>query len=151
MADRPHPLPTVDVVIEIGDRIVLIRRRNPPHGWALPGGFIDAGERVGNAARREAREETALEVELTDVLGVYSDPTRDPRGPTISTVFIGRATGVPQAGDDAAGVEIGTEVVLLGRQGDDRISAAEWAERLGTIPYEVCCGIGERVPRRYCG
>ena len=106
MADRPHPLPTVDVVIEIGDRIVLIRRRNPPHGWALPGGFIDAGERVGNAARREAREETALEVELTDVLGVYSDPTRDPRGPTISTVFIGRATGVPQAGDDAAGVAL---------------------------------------------
>ena len=106
MADRPHPLPTVDVVIEIGERIVLIRRRNPPHGWALPGGFIDAGERVGDAARREAREETALEVELTDVLGVYSDPTRDPRGPTISTVFIGRATGVPQAGDDAAGVAL---------------------------------------------
>ncbi len=106
MADRPHPLPTVDVVIEIGDRIVLIRRRNPPHGWALPGGFIDAGERVGDAARREAREETALEVELTDVLGVYSDPTRDSRGPTISTVFIGRATGVPQAGDDAAGVAL---------------------------------------------
>ena len=106
MADRPHPLPTVDVVIEIGDRIVLIRRRNPPHGWALLGGFIDAGERVGDAARREAREETALEVELTDVLGVYSDPTRDPRGPTISTVFIGRATGVPQAGDDAAGVAL---------------------------------------------
>jgi len=106
MADRPHPLPTVDVVIEIGDRIVLIRRRNPPHGWALPGGFIDAGERVGDAARREAREETALEVELTDVLGVYSDPTRDPRGPTISSVFIGRATGVPQAGDDAAGVAL---------------------------------------------
>ena len=106
MADRPHPLPTVDVVIEIGERIVLIRRRNPPHGWALAGGFIDAGERVGDAARREAREETALEVELTDVLGVYSDPTRDPRGPTISTVFIGRATGVPQAGDDAAGVAL---------------------------------------------
>ena len=106
MADRPHPLPTVDVVIEIGDRIVLIRRRNLPHRWALPGGFIDAGERVGDAARREAREETALEVELTDVLGVYSDPTRDPRGPTISSVFIGRATGVPQAGDDAAGVAL---------------------------------------------
>jgi len=70
------------------------------------GRFIDAGERVGDAARREAREETALEVELTDVLGVYSDPTRDPRGPTISTVFIGRATGVPQAGDDAAGVAL---------------------------------------------
>ena len=106
MRDARHPLPTVDVVIEIGDRIVLVRRRNPPHGWALPGGFVDAGERVGDAARREAREETALAVELTDLLGVYSDPTRDPRGPTISTVFIGRATGVPQAGDDAAGVAL---------------------------------------------
>src|SRR5437899_5411418 len=100
MADRPHPLPTVDVVIEIGDRIVLIRRRNPPHGWALPGGFIDAGERVANAARREAREETALEVELTEVLGVYSTPTRDRRGRTTSPFFFGRATGVPQPGDD---------------------------------------------------
>ena len=106
MAARPHPLPTVDVVIEIGDRIVLIRRRNPPPGWALPGGFVDAGESVGDAARREAREETALDVELTELLGVYSDPSRDPRGPTISAVFVGRATGTPQAGDDAAGAEL---------------------------------------------
>ena len=104
MRDARHPLPTVDVVIEVGDRIVLIQRRNPPHGWALPGGFVDAGERVGDGARREAREETALAVELTDLLGVYSDPSRDARGPTISTVFVGRATGTPQAGDDAAGV-----------------------------------------------
>ena len=106
MAARPHPLPTVDVVIEIGDRIVLIRRRNPPPGWALPGGFVDAGESVGDAARREAREETALDVELTELLGVYSDPSRDPRGPTISAVFVGRATGTPQAGDDAAGAQL---------------------------------------------
>jgi len=104
MSRQSHPLPTVDVVIEIGDRIVLIQRRNPPHGWALPGGFVDAGERVGDAARREAREETALDVELTDLLGVYSDPARDPRGPTISTVFVGRAAGTPRAGDDAAGL-----------------------------------------------
>src|SRR3989442_15991232 len=97
-----HPLPTVDVVIEVGDRVVLTRRRNPPHGWALPGGFVDAGERVGDAARREAREETALAVELTDLLGIYSDPSRDARGPTISTVFVGRATGTPQAGTDGA-------------------------------------------------
>jgi len=106
MAARPHPLPTVDVVIEIGDRIVLIRRRNPPPGWALPGGFVDAGESVGDAARREAREETALDVELTELLGVYSDPSRDPRGPTISAVFVGRASGTPQAGDDAAGAQL---------------------------------------------
>ncbi|TMA63109.1 MAG: NUDIX hydrolase [Deltaproteobacteria bacterium] len=104
MRDTHHPLPTVDVVIEVGDRIVLIRRRNPPPGWALPGGFVDAGECVEDAARREAREETALAVDLTDLLGVYSDPSRDARGPTISTVFVGRATGTPQAGDDAAGV-----------------------------------------------
>ena len=104
MSRQSHPLPTVDVVIEIGDRIVLIQRRNPPHGWALPGGFVDAGEPVGDAARREAREETALDVELTDLLGVYSDPARDPRGPTISTVFVGRAAGTPRAGDDAAGL-----------------------------------------------
>ena len=104
MRDAHHPLPTVDVVIEVGDRIVLIRRRNPPPGWALPGGFVDAGECVEDAARREAREETALAVDLTDLLGVYSDPSRDARGPTISTVFVGRATGTPQAGDDAAGV-----------------------------------------------
>src|SRR5438093_11910162 len=101
MADRPHPLPTVDVVIEIGDRIVLVRQRNPPHGWALPGGFVDAGERVGDAARREAREETALGVELIDLLGVYSDPPRDARGPTISTVFVGRDTRKPQAAEYA--------------------------------------------------
>jgi len=104
MARTDHPAPTVDVVIEVGDRIVLIRRRNPPPGWALPGGFVDLGERVGDAARREAREETGLVVELTDLLGVYSDPRRDPRGQTVSTVFVGRATGTPQAGDDAAGV-----------------------------------------------
>jgi ADP-ribose pyrophosphatase YjhB (NUDIX family) len=103
---RKHPLPTVDVIIEMSDGIVLIRRRHPPDGWAIPGGFVDAGERVEDAARREMREETALDVELTDLLGVYSDPARDPRGPTISTVFVGRATGTPTAADDAADVGV---------------------------------------------
>jgi 8-oxo-dGTP diphosphatase len=102
--DPRAPRPTVDVIIEIAaGMIVLVRRKNPPHGWALPGGFVDPGESVATAARREAREETGLDVELTDLLGVYSDPGRDPRGIfTVSTVFIGRAAGEPSGGDDAA-------------------------------------------------
>jgi 8-oxo-dGTP diphosphatase len=101
------PLATVDVIIEIGAGIVLVRRRNPPPGWALPGGFVDRGESVAHAARREAQEETGLDVELTELLGVYSDPKRDPRGFfTISTVFIGRAAGEPVGADDAAEARI---------------------------------------------
>src|SRR5262252_1009272 len=97
------PLATVDVIIETDGGIVLIRRRNPPPGWALPGGFVDPGESAANAARREAKEETGLDVELTELLGVYSDPKRDPRGLyTLSTVFIGRASGRPVGADDAA-------------------------------------------------
>lgn len=97
-----NPVPTVDIIIEIGERIVLIRRRNPPHGWAIPGGFIDYGETVEDAARREALEETGLHVTLSYLLGVYSRPDRDPRHHTISTVFVARAEGQPRAGDDAA-------------------------------------------------
>jgi 8-oxo-dGTP diphosphatase len=97
------PLATVDVIIEIDGGVVLIRRKSPPPGWALPGGFVDRGESVAEAARREAKEETGLDVEITELLGVYSDPKRDPRGFfTISTVFIGRAAGTPNGGDDAA-------------------------------------------------
>jgi ADP-ribose pyrophosphatase YjhB (NUDIX family) len=103
---RDHPLPTVDVIIEVDGGIVLVRRRNPPHGWAIPGGFVDYGERVEDAARREMREETTLDVELVELLGVYSDPARDPRGHTISTVYVGRARGTPRAADDAAEVGI---------------------------------------------
>src|SRR5882762_10401832 len=98
-----NPLPTVDVLIEIGDgQIVLIRRRNPPPGWAIPGGFIDVGETAEQAGVREAREETGLDVELTELFGVYSDPTRDPRHHTIAIVFLGCASGEPVGGDDAA-------------------------------------------------
>jgi len=100
-----RPRIAVDLIIEMeGDRIVLIRRRNPPHGWALPGGFLEYGESLEAAAVREGQEETGLAVELIQQLHTYSDPARDPRGHTVSTVFIARAHGMPRAGDDAGDV-----------------------------------------------
>jgi len=96
-----NPVPTVDIIITTDDKIVLIRRKNEPLGWAIPGGFIDFGESAESAAVREAKEETGLDVELTGLLGVYSDPKRDPRTHTISTVFLARAQGTPKADDDA--------------------------------------------------
>jgi 8-oxo-dGTP diphosphatase len=105
MADKAfkNPTPTVDCIIELsGDRIVLIRRANPPLGWALPGGFVDEGEPLHVAAVREAKEETGLTVELIEQFFTYSDPRRDPRKHTLSTVYIGRAQGEPQGSDDAA-------------------------------------------------
>jgi 8-oxo-dGTP diphosphatase len=106
---RPRtPELSVDVVIELTDRpgrpIVLIRRAHPPAGYALPGGFVDLGETVEQAAVREAREETGLEVRLGALVGVYSDPARDPRGHTVSVVYRATADGDPAAGDDAAQV-----------------------------------------------
>lgn len=106
-----NPLPTVDVIIELGTGeeptpIVLIERRNEPQGWALPGGFVDYGETVEEAAIREAREETSLEVRLTALLGVYSQPDRDPRQHTISTVFVAESDGEPKAADDARRVVV---------------------------------------------
>ncbi len=99
------PLLTVDTVIEMVDRpgrpIVLIERKYPPYGWALPGGFVDIGERLERAAVREAREETALQVQLVVLLGCYSDPGRDARGHTVSAVYVATAAGEPQARDDA--------------------------------------------------
>ncbi|MBA1146940.1 NUDIX hydrolase [Ectothiorhodospiraceae bacterium WFHF3C12] len=107
---RPEtPLLTVDVIIELLERpgeVVFIERRNEPLGLALPGGFVDRGETVTAAAVREAREETGLDVTLEGMLGVYSDPGRDPRGHTASIVFVGRASGEPRAGDDAGGVRV---------------------------------------------
>ena len=99
-----NPYPTVDVLIEDGEgRIYLIKRKNPPHGWAIPGGFVDYGEPVEVAAAREALEETSLQVEIRELLGVYSDPSRDARKHTMSTVFVGEVVGgTPQADDDAA-------------------------------------------------
>ena len=97
-----NPLPTVDVIIENAGGIVLIKRKNPPPGWALPGGFVEYGESLENAARREAFEETGLTVELSGQLHTYSKPGRDPRFHTISTVFLATAQGTPKGGDDAS-------------------------------------------------
>lgn len=97
-----NPFPTVDIIIEMATGgIVLIKRKNPPFGWALPGGFVDYGESLESAARREAKEETSLDVELLYQLGAYSDPKRDPRHHTISVVFVASATGTPRGRDDA--------------------------------------------------
>lgn len=105
-----NPAPTVDIIIELSDRpsrpIVLIERLNPPHGWAIPGGFVDYGESVEAAAVREAQEEVGLAVQLIEQLCLYSDPARDPRQHTISLVFIATATGEPTAQDDAKSLQV---------------------------------------------
>jgi ADP-ribose pyrophosphatase YjhB (NUDIX family) len=95
------PLPTVDLILELNDSIVLIKRKNPPAGWALPGGFVDYGETLESAAIREAKEETGLDVELVRQFHSYSDPKRDARYHTITTVFVAKASGKAVAGDDA--------------------------------------------------
>jgi 8-oxo-dGTP diphosphatase len=107
-----NPLLTVDIIIECRDGIVLIERRNPPLGWALPGGFVDYGESLEAAAAREASEETSLEVRLVEQMHTYSDPSRDPRHHTVSTVFIAKADGVPRAADDALRAEVFTAANL---------------------------------------
>ena len=106
MPGHRNPVPTVDIIIELDDGIVLVERKNPPHGWALPGGFVDYGESLEHAAVREAREETGLEVELVRQFHTYSDPSRDARLHTITTVYIARAHGRPAASDDAAGAGV---------------------------------------------
>lgn len=104
-----NPIPTVDVIIEISRGIVLIKRKNPPHGWAIPGGFIDYGESAENAAKREAKEETNLDIEDLRQFHAYSAPDRDPRHHTISVVFTAKAHGKPKANDDAADIGVFTK------------------------------------------
>ena len=104
--NRRSPIPTVDIIIESSNGILLIKRGNPPEGWALPGGFVDYGESLESAAVREAKEETGLDVELTRQFHTYSAPDRDPRHHTITTVFVAKAAGSAVAGDDAK--EVGT-------------------------------------------
>ncbi len=111
--DIKTPLLTVDIIIEMASGgIVLIERKNPPHGWALPGGFVDVGESIEDAAVREALEETSLDVELVCQMHAYSEPTRDPRFHTVSIVFVAKATGEPVGADDAARAEVFSEDAL---------------------------------------
>jgi 8-oxo-dGTP diphosphatase len=101
--DARAPSPTVDVVVLLPDgRVVLVERKHPPHGWAIPGGFVDLGETLEAAAVREVREETGLEARLVEQFHAYSDPRRDPRRHTITTVFLATADGEPVGADDAA-------------------------------------------------
>lgn len=114
MKKHKCPIPTVDIIIEIKRKngqegIILIKRKNPPHGWALPGGFVDIGESLEEAAVREAKEETSLDVKLISQFHTYSDPKRDPRKHTISTVYVAAAQGRPIAQDDARDIGIFTE------------------------------------------
>ncbi|MBN2620926.1 NUDIX hydrolase [candidate division WOR-3 bacterium] len=109
---RRNPLPTVDIIIRVHEGIVLIERKNPPYGWALPGGFIEYGESAEHAAQREAEEETGLMIENVRQFHTYSEPARDPRFHTISLVFTAYAQGIPRAGSDAARIGIFEESTL---------------------------------------
>jgi 8-oxo-dGTP diphosphatase len=102
-----YPRPTVDIIIEVSPgEVVLIERLNPPYGWALPGGFVEYGETLEQAARREAKEEVGVDLEALQQFHTYSEPERDPRGHTISTVFIAKASGELKAGSDAKRLKI---------------------------------------------
>ena len=107
-----NPLLTVDIIIEIDQRIVLIKRKNPPYGWALPGGFVDYGESLETSAIREAKEETCLNIKLLQQFHTYSNPDRDPRHHTVTTVFLAQASGDPKAADDAKSIGLFTKDTL---------------------------------------
>lgn len=125
------PFVTVDAIIKMKGGIVVIKRRNPPLGWALPGGFVDYGESLEQAVIREAKEETGLEIKNLRQFHTYSDPTRDPRFHTIGTVFICRAKGRPRAGDDAAEAKIVSlaEIKLLDFAFDHRLILQEYFQK----------------------
>lgn len=105
-AGQRNPFLTVDAIIEIDGGIILINRKNPPPGWAIPGGFVDYGETLEDAVIREAKEETGLDIKIIRQFHTYSDPKRDPRHHTVTTIFIATASGTPVAADDAKDVGI---------------------------------------------
>jgi len=104
---KKEPRITADIIIELEDRgIVLIKRKNPPVGWALPGGFLDYGESLEDCAIREAKEETSLDIELKGQFHTYSTLDRDPRWHTVTMVFVATSSGVPKASTDASEIEV---------------------------------------------
>jgi len=106
---KETPKLTVDIIIRMGEGVVLIERENAPFGWAIPGGFVDYGETLEEAARREAKEETCLELDNLRQFHAYSDPSRDPRGHTVSVVFTAEGKGIPKAATDAKGIGVFTQ------------------------------------------
>lgn len=128
---RTTPFVTVDMIIELSDGIVVIERLNPPYGWALPGGFVDMGESLEDAARREAKEETNLDLKNLQQMHTYSDPKRDPRFHTISTVFIAQGAGKPQSGDDAKNLKIVpyTDVLTINYAFDHKQIVADYLKQ----------------------
>lgn len=107
-----NPLVTVDIIIELEEKIVMIERANPPSGWALPGGFVDYGESLEISAVREAKEETSLSIDLDEQFHTYSNPDRDPRHHTITTVYIAKGSGIPKPADDAKNIGVYTQEEL---------------------------------------
>jgi 8-oxo-dGTP diphosphatase len=140
-----NPTPTVDAIIQKNSQILLIERKKEPFKGhlVLPGGFVNEGERVEDAAKREVKEETSLDIVLLEILGVYSEPGRDPRGHVMSTVFIGEISKVSYkvdaiAQDDAAAIEwLNLEEVVNTRFGFDHrriiIDYIKWKQFGGTF------------------
>ncbi len=144
---RPKtPLLAVDLIIRHSGNpggVVVIDRLNPPHGWALPGGFVDEGETVEQAALREAREETSLDVRLEALLGIYSDPARDSRGHTVSVVYVARGEGEARARDDAK--------ALAWLDPEDRNQPLAFDHRRILDDYLRYRATGELAPIRHIG